>query len=193
MTIEHGIHLNCAANLSRKWGPLLLFGENRQPENGQYILVPKVSSALREYVPVGLVDHTTIINNTVQFVPGASQFHLGVLQSEMHMSWLRAVGGRMKSDYQYSIKIVYNNFPWPTPAKAKHAAIEKAAQGVLDARTSHPGATLADLYDPCSMPANLRKAHTVLDRAVDKAYGAPKFSSEAKRVAYLFERYTLLV
>lgn len=166
-----------------------LFGENRQPEDGRYILVPKVSSVSREYVPVGLVDHMTIINNTVQFIRGANLFHLGVLQSEMHMAWLRAVGGRMKSDYQYSIKIVYNNFPWPSPAKAKRTAVERAAQGVLDTRAEHPGATLADLYDPRSMPSNLRNAHTALDRAVDRAYGAPRFSSEAKRVAFLFERY----
>ncbi|MBZ0097808.1 MAG: hypothetical protein K8F30_01910, partial [Taibaiella sp.] len=110
----------------------------------------------------------------------------------MHMAWTRAVCGRLESRYRYSAGIVYNNFPWPNPTKAQSTQISSAAQAILNARDEHPDATLADLYDPRSMPANLNRAHKTLDRAVDRAYGAPRFSSEAKRVAFLFELYNKL-
>jgi hypothetical protein len=108
------------------------------------------------------------------------------------MAWVRATCGRLKSDYRYSKDIVYNNFPWPEPTPKQRAAIETAAQAVIDARDQHPGATLADLYDPLSMPPNLVKAHHTLDRAVDAAYGKTNFASEGERVAFLFTIYERL-
>ena len=135
-------------------------------------------------------------------VPNATSFHFGVMQSTMHMAWVRYTCGRLESRYRYSKDIVYNNFPWPELADDKHhAAIEAAAQGVLDARAQFPDATLADLYDPLTMPPALVKAHQALDRAVDAAYAAaeksagrkaPKLGSDAERVAFLFERYQAL-
>jgi hypothetical protein len=129
---------------------------------------------------------------TTLIVPGADLFHFGVLSSTMHMAWMRSVCGRLESRYQYSARIVYNNFPWPEPTEAQRRAIEAAAQGVLDARAKFPGSTLADLYDPVTMPPELARAHSDLDLAVDKAYGKTSFSSEMERVAFLFERYEAL-
>ena len=124
-------------------------------------------------------------------------FHFGVLSSMLHMAWLRYVGGRLKSDYRYSGQIVYNNFPWPeAPTDVQKRKIEAAAQGILEARAAHPTASLADLYDPLSMPAELVKAHRELDSAVDAAYGRKSFRDDAERVAFLFElyeRYTSLL
>ncbi|MGI9175264.1 MAG: type IIL restriction-modification enzyme MmeI, partial [Rhodothermales bacterium] len=124
----------------------------------------------------------------------ATPYHFGVLSSAMHMAWMRQVAGRLESRYQYSIKIVYNDFPWPGPTSKQKAAIEDAAQAVLDARQPYldGGATLADLYDPLAMPPALAKAHAALDRAVDRAYRPQKFTSETNRVAFLFERYKAL-
>ncbi|MDZ4098074.1 MAG: DNA methyltransferase, partial [Methylophilaceae bacterium] len=177
-----------AATVARAATPWL-FGENRQPLNGNFIIVPKVSSERRIYAPIGFMESSTIVYNTVQFIPNVGLNIFGILHSIMHMSWLRAVGGRMKSDFQYSISIVYNNFPWPEPNPKQKAAIEDAAQGVLDARAVHPEASLADLYDPLTMPANLLKAHQMLDAAVDAAYGYKGAKTDAARVAFLFERY----
>lgn len=168
------------------------FGENRQPET-PYLLIPKVSSENRNYVPLGFMSPEVIINPSVLVVPNANVYDFGVLQSTMHMTWMRAVCGRMKSDYQYSAGIVYNNFPWPEPTGKQQAVIEAAAQGVLDARAKFPISTLADLYDPLTMPPGLVKAHQALDRAVDAAYGKTAFKTEAERVAFLFERYQQLV
>jgi hypothetical protein len=125
----------------------------------------------------------------VQFVPDATAYEFGVLLSDMHMAWVKAVCGRLKSDYRYSNTVVYNNFPWPEPTDLQRAAISNSTQAVLDARTAYPTATLADLYDPLSMPAPLLKAHQVLSRVVDAAYGRKDFKTEAERVAFLFERY----
>jgi len=120
-------------------------------------------------------------------------FHFGVLSSTMHNAWMRTVCDRLKSDYQYSAGIVYNNFLWPEASDKQRKVIETAAQGVLDARARFPDATLADLYDPLTMPPELTRAHQALDKAVDAAYGRKKFASEAGRVAFLFERYQRLV
>lgn len=143
-----------------------------------------------------------IANNKLYVAQGATKLHLGVLSSEMHMAWMRYTCGRMKSDFSYSRDIVYNNFPWPEPLDDKaRSAIEAAAQAVLDARAAFPDSTLADLYDPLSMPPALVKAHQQLDRAVDAAYTAvekaagrkaPKLGTDAERVAFLFERYQAL-
>ena len=124
-------------------------------------------------------------------VPNATLYHLGVLQSEMHMTWMRSVCGRLESRYRYSNELVYNNFPWPEkPSAEVKKSVEEAAQAVLNARAAHLGATLADLYDPLAMPADLLVAHHALDRAVDKTYGITKsFPSESVRLEFLFEKY----
>lgn len=170
-----------------------LFGEDRQPISGRMVAVPKVSSERREYIPIAFVGSDVIVNNTLQFIADATLFEFGVIQSEMHMAWMRAVAGRMKSDYQYSIRVVYNNFPWPDIQPSARQRIEETANGVLNARSAHPDATLADLYDPLAMPDDLRNAHQANDRAVDAAYGRRKFDTEAERVGFLFELYEELV
>lgn len=166
-----------------------LFGENRQPKYGNYILVPKVSSERRIYAPLAFLPSEVITYNTVQFIPEAGLNIFGIVQSTMHMAWLRAIGGRMKSDYQYSIKLVYNNYPWPELNEKQTQSIETTAQAVLDARAAHPNASLADLYDPLTMPANLLKAHQALDKVVDAAYAYKGANTDAARVAFLFELY----
>lgn len=175
---------------TRRWAEFpALFQADRQPHTN-YLLIPKVSSERRKYVPLGFLPPEYIVNPSVLVIPQATLYDFGILQSQLHMCWLRAVGGRLKSDYQYSNTIVYNNFPWPlNPTAKQKQAIEEAAQGVLDARALFPQATLADLYDPLTMPAALLKAHQKLDKAVDRAYGRTEFKSEAERVAFLFELY----
>jgi hypothetical protein len=167
-----------------------------------YLVIPEVSSERRTFIPIGFMTPDTLCSNLVKIVPNATLFHFGIVTSTMHMAWVRTVCGRLKSDYRYSAGIVYNNFPWPDPLDDKHrAAIEAAAQGVLDARAQFPGATLADLYDPLTMPPALVKAHAALDKAVDAAYIAaekaagrkpPRLATDAERVAFLFERYQAL-
>jgi hypothetical protein len=169
-----------------------LFSEIRYTD-GDYLAIPEVSSERRPYIPIGYLDSGVIPSNKIQVLRGATSFHFGVICSRMHMSWMRVVTGRMKSDYSYSAKIVYNNFPWPqslTPDQK--AAVEKAAQGVLDAREQFPGSTLADLYDPVAMPPALAKAHAELDRAVDRAYRKEPFASDRARVEFLFRLYEQL-
>lgn len=156
-----------------------------------YLMVPSVSSERRSFVPIGFMSPEVIGSNLCLVVPSATLFHFGILTSNMHNAWMRTVSGRLKSDYRYSVSIVYNNFPWPEPNDKQRAAIEAAAQGVLDARASHPGASLADLYDPLTMPPDLVKAHQQLDKAVDSAY-AFKGGNDAARVAFLFALYQQL-
>jgi hypothetical protein len=139
------------------------------------------------------LDSDVIASNKLLVIVGATNFHFAILNSTMHMAWMRVVAGRLKSDYSYA-PAVYNNFPWPTPTEAQRAAIERSAQGILDARAAHPGASLADLYDPLTMPPNLVAAHAANDRAVDAAYGQPRrFPTEAARLAFLFDLYQNLV
>ena len=147
-----------------------LFGENRQPD-GNYLLVPRVSSERRRYVPMGFLSSDIIASDAVQIIPNASLYHFGVLTSNVHMAWMRVVCGRLKSDYRYSKDIVYNNFPWPTPNDEQKAKIEATAQAILDARAKYPDCSLADLYDEVTMPPELRRAHQDNDRAVMAAYG----------------------
>jgi len=168
-----------------------LFQQIRQPETN-YILIPRVSSERRKYVPLGFMSHDVITSDSVLMIPDASLYHFGILTSSMHMAWMRTVAGRLKSDYRYSAEIVYNNFPWPEPTEKQREEIERFAQAVLDARILYPDCSLADLYDPDSMPVELTKAHQQLDRAVEKAYGM-SFGSEEERVAFLFERYSELI
>lgn len=170
-----------------------LFQEIRHPEN-DYIIVPRHSSENREYIPVGFVSHDIIVNDAVLMIPNATLYHFGILTSNVHMAWVRTVCGRLKSDYRYSKDIVYNDFPWPDATDAQKSEIEKLAQAVLDARALFPDSSLADLYDPLTMPPNLLKAHQNFDRAVMKLYGfSVKDTTEAECVARLMERYEKLV
>ncbi|QOX80555.1 class I SAM-dependent DNA methyltransferase [Trichlorobacter lovleyi] len=157
-----------------------------------YIIVPSVSSERRQFIPIGFMPSEVIASNLCLIIPNATLYHFGILSSTFHNSWMRAVCGRLKSDYRYSAGIVYNNFPWPEPTEKQQSAIEAAAQKVLDTRAQYPSATLADLYDPLTMPPDLVKAHQALDKAVDAAYGKTGFKTEAERVAFLFERYQQL-
>ena len=166
-----------------------LFGEIRQPKHS-YVAIPKTSSERRAYIPVGVLQPEIVASTELFTLEGGQDFHFGVLSSAMHMAWVRYVAGRLKSDYRYSNQIVYNNFPWPRDLSEKQvAAVEQAAQAVLDARALFPDATLADLYDPLAMPPELRRAHAALDRAVDAAYGKKGFAADAERVAFLFDLY----
>jgi hypothetical protein len=167
-----------------------LFGEIRQPSS-DYLLIPKVSSENRAYIPIGFMDSDKITNGSALIVPGAGMYEFGILTSIMHMAWMRYVCGRMKSDYQYSASLVYNNYPWPTSTEKQKAAVGEAAQGVLDARAKYPDSSLAALYDPDTMPPELVKAHHKLDKAVEKAYGKT-FTNDADRVAHLFYLYQTL-
>ncbi|MGL4513621.1 MAG: DNA methyltransferase [Lacipirellulaceae bacterium] len=158
--------------------------------SGPYLLVPKVSSERRGYIPMGFLGPDVLCSDLVFIVPDANQYHFGVLSSAIHMAWVRYVAGRLKSDYRYSATLVYNNYPWPLGVTdAQRTKVEAAAQAVLDAREAYPDATLADLYDPLSMPANLKKAHDKLDLAVDKCYRAKAFATERERVEHLFKLY----
>lgn len=161
--------------------------ENMPDSN--YLIVPKVSSERRLYVPIGFETPNTLVSDLVFILPSAALYHFGIISSIMHNSWMRSVAGRLESRYRYSLGIVYNNFPWPKSPNAKQImAVESAAQGVLDARAEFYESSLANLYDPLTMPTALHKAHTKLDACVDKAYGR-KFTSEAERVAFLFALY----
>ena len=172
-----------------------VFAQVTQPAGQDYILVPRVSSERRNYVPIGFMDKNTIVTDLAQIVPNGTLYHFGILTSAMHMAWMRQVAGRLKSDYRYSKDIVYNTFPWPEKiTDARKAEIERLAQAVLDERAKHleKGATLADLYDPITMPPALAKAHAALDRAVDRAYRPAPFDTERARVEHLFTLYQSL-
>lgn len=166
-----------------------VFGEIRQPKN-RYLAIPKTSSELRIYIPIAFLEPDIIATTELFTIDGATVYHFGVLSSAMHMAWVRSVCGRLKSDYRYSAGIVYNNFPWPqAPTDKQRQAIADAAQAVLDGRAKYPDSSLADLYDPLTMPPEFVKAHHRLDAAVDAAYSKKKFSGDSDRVAFLFELY----
>ncbi len=171
-----------------------LFAQITQPKDVDYILIPRVSSENRKYIPMGLFDKNSIVSDTCMFIPNGNKYHFGVLMSAMHMAWVKYTCGRLKSDYRYSKDIVYNNYPWPdNPTEKQIIAIETAAQKVLDVRLQFPNSSLADLYDPLTMPSELVKAHNELDKAVDLAYRPQAFTSEANRMEFLFglyEKYT---
>ena len=156
-----------------------------------YIIVPKVSSEKRRYVPMGFMSPNVLASDLVFVIPDATLYHFGILESNVHMAWMRAVCGRLKSDYRYSKDVVYNNFPWPIPTEEQKAKIEQTAQAILDARALYPDSSLADLYDELTMPVELRKAHQNNDRAVMQAYGFPVKSTftESQCVAELFKLY----
>ncbi len=165
-----------------------LFQQIRQPDTN-FILIPRVSSEGRKYIPIGFLSPDHIVSDAIQFIPDATLFHFGVLTSSVHMAWTRVVCGRLKSDYRYSNDIVYNNFPWPVPSDAQKGKIEQAAQAILDARALYPESSLADLYDEVAMPPELRKAHRANDAAVLEAYGFPQDATESEIVARLFKMY----
>lgn len=161
-----------------------------------YIIIPSTSSENRKYIPMGFMGKDDISTNANLIIPNATLYDFGILTSNVHMAWMRTVAGRLKSDYRYSAKIVYNNFPWPTVTEEQKEFIANTAQGILDARALYPDSSLADLYDELTMPVELRKAHQVNDIAVMKAYGMIKkvdgkdtFLTESETVARLFEMY----
>jgi 23S rRNA A1618 N6-methylase RlmF len=165
-----------------------LFRDKNQPDT--FIVVPRVSSENRRYIPMGFFDKNSIVSDTCMSIPNGELFHFGVLTSTMHMAWVKNICGRLKSDFRYSKDIVYNNFPFPlNPTGKQINAIETAAQKVLDTRLQFPNSSLADLYDPLTMPPVLTKAHNELDKAVDLAYRTQPFTTEAKRMEFLFELY----
>lgn len=169
-----------------------LFRETMNPE--AFMIVPKVSSERRRYIPIGFFDGDTISTDLNFIIPNASVYDFGITTSNVHMAWMRAVCGRMKSDYRYSKDVVYNNFPWPKPTEAQKAKIEQTAQAILDARAMYPNCSMADLYDEAVMPPELRKAHQQNDKAVMQAYGFwGKLNTETECVAELMKMYQDLI
>lgn len=166
-----------------------LFGEIRQPESN-YLLIPGVSSENRNYIPIGFMDKNVIASDLARTVANATLYHFGILTSQMHMAWMRAVCGRLEGRYRYSNNIVYNNFPWAINVSEKQKErVEKSAQAVLDARKEYSDSSLADLYDPSAMPKTLVDAHRALDKAVDLCYRPEAFQTELERLEFLFALY----
>jgi hypothetical protein len=168
-----------------------LFGYRMKLPASDYLLIPKVSSENRPYIPIGFMKPKNITNGSALIIPNAGLYEFGILTSVMHMAWMRYICGRMKSDYQYSASLVYNNFPWPEPSEKKKGIITEAAHAILDTRSLFQDSTLAELYNPSTMPPKLVKAHQKLDKAVEAAYGR-SFDDDSQRVAYLFELYQKL-
>ena len=167
-----------------------LFAQITQPKNLDFILIPAHSSENRKYIPIGFFSKENIAHNSCLIIPNSNLFHFGVLMSTMHMAWVKTTCGRLESRYRYSKDIVYNNYPWPeNPSEKQIKTIEEKAQIVLDVRASFPDSSLADLYNPLTMPPALVKAHNELDKAVDAAYSKQNFSTKAKRMEFLFELY----
>jgi hypothetical protein len=170
-----------------------LFAEIRQPAS-QYLLIPGASSESRRYIPAGFLDADVIASNLAYCMESATLWHFGIISSAMHMAWVRTVCGRLESRYRYSNKLVYNNFPWPEDVSPQHRErVERAAQRILEARSNFlpptGTSTLADLYDPLTMPPSLVQAHQDLDRAVDRCYQSDVFETETRRVLHLLRMY----
>jgi len=168
-----------------------LFEGNVLPET-PFLVIPQVSSEKRDYIPIGWLEPPIIPSYKLRLMQNAELWHFAVLTSRMHMAWMRLVTGRMKSDYMYSVGVVYNAFPWPEGLQSDTKAqkkLEALAKAVLEARAAHPGSTLADLYNPLTMPPALKKAHLALDKAVDKLYRKEAFKDDAVRVSHLLARY----
>ena len=159
----------------------------------QFLAIPEVSSERRNYIPIGWIEPPTIPSNLLRVLLSDDRWYFGVLTSRMHMAWLTHIGGRLESRYRYGIGIVYNTFPWPEASNAQRERVRELAQAVLTARAAHPGATLADLYDPDVMPPNLRQAHRALDAAVDRLYKRSGFADDRERAEHLFGLYEQLV
>ena len=169
-----------------------LMRQNSRFKESDFIVLPRVTGERRRYIPFGFVEEGAIPGDSIMLALDANKYHFGILCSNVHMSWMRTVAGRLKGDYRYSSDIVYNTFPWPTPSPEQKAAIEKTAQGILDARDLYPESSLADLYDPLTMPPELRKSHVANDRAVMAAYGFSTKMSESDCVAKLMQMYQQL-
>lgn len=166
------------------------FHVENMPE-GTFLLVPKVSSERRNYIPIGFMHPDTLVSDLVFLIPNATRYHFGILSSLQHMTWVRYTCGRLESRYRYSKDIVYNNYPWPdNPTPEQKQQVAQCAQAVLDTRANYPTSSLADLYDPLSMPPDLVKAHQALDKAVDRCYRPQPFTSDRNRIEYLFELYS---
>jgi len=165
-----------------------IFRDTHRPKS--FIVVPRVSSDSRKYIPMGFFDHNSIVSDTMLAIPNGTLYNFGVLMSEMHMAWVKYTCGRLKSDYRYSKDIVYNNYPWPKePSEKNKKKVEGKAQKVLDVRAEFPKSSLADLYDPLTMPPKLVKAHQELDKAVDLCYRPQAFATENARIEFLFDLY----
>lgn len=181
--------LNSKKSATRKLAKVpMLFGEIRQPDT-DYLLIPSATSCNRDYIPLGFMNKNVIASNLVHIIPNSTVYEFGVLSSKIHMVWTRVVAGRLGLSYRYSKDLVYNNFIWPNPTPPQKENIEKAAQEVLDARKLYPGSTLADLYDPNTMPLELVKTHEHLDNAVKEAYGDKGFETEEEIVTSLMKLY----
>jgi len=176
--------LNSSREATKKLAEFpMLFGEIRQPKTN-YLLIPRVSSENRYYIPIGYVDSKNIVTDRCAFIESKNLFLFGIMTSSCHMIWMRYTCGRLKSDYNYSIGIVYNNYPFP-----KNKQVEQKAQNILDIRAEFTDSSLADLYDPLSMPPKLKKAHQELDKAVDRCYTTKSFKNDKERIEFLFELY----
>lgn len=175
---------------TRKWADFpSLFIEERQPDR-EYILIPRVSSEKRRYIPIGYLSKDIIVSDSAIALPNASLYHFGILTSKMHMAWVKYTCGRLKSDYRYSNTIVYNNFPWPDkPSDKQIKLVERAVENIIDIRNSYVDSSLASLYGPMTTPRDLAIAHEKLDKLVDLCYRTQPFLNEAKRIEYLFELY----
>ena len=168
------------------------FHVTRIPES-PFLLFPRHTSERRDYAPIGWLVPPAIPSDATVLLDIATVYDFGILMSRAHMAWLAHIGGRLESRFRYSIGLVYNTFPWPEASPAQREKIEALAQAVLDVRAAYPTSSLADLYDPDTMPADLRKAHTALDTAVDRLYRPAPFASDRDRVEHLFGRYEALV
>lgn len=167
-----------------------LFAQITQPKGIDYIMVPSVSSERRTYIPIGFEKSNVIASNLCLIIPKGTIYHFGILTSAMHMAWVKTVCGRLESRFRYSKDIVYNNFPWPeSPTDKQIVAVNERSHMVLKIRAKFPDSSLADLYDPLTMPAELVKAHQQLDKAVDQCYRSQPFANDAKRLEFLFELY----
>ncbi|WP_445012027.1 DNA methyltransferase [Vreelandella stevensii] len=170
-----------------------VFVQDAQPRGGSYILVPSVTSERRKYAPLGMMDASIVATNLAMLIPSGGLYEFAILSTQMHMDWLRLVGGRLKSDYRYSASLVYNTFPWPDASERQRQEIEQLGREVILARAVHPEKTMAQLYDPDKMPENLLEAHQALDRAVEKLYRDRPFRDTAERQEYLLARYEELI
>ena len=188
---EHRTQSNRATTKKLAETPAL-FGEIRQSA-APYLLVPQLLPKSRKYIPIGFLPSETIASNLTQTIPGADLYHFGVLSSEMQIAWTKRVAGRLGDSCRYSARLVYNNFSWPNPTAAQKAKIEECAQAVMSARSQFRTSSLADLYDPNTMPSILLRAHRSLDRAVDRAYRAKKFESDQERVSHLFALHRRII
>ena len=185
--------ISSKAESTRNYKLHKLFRQVTQPKNN-YLLIPRTTSENREYIPIGFFTKENIVSDTCLSVPNATLFHFGILTSTMHVAWVKQVCGRLKSDFRYSKDIVYNNFPWPTsPSEKQIHIIEAAAQLILDVRLKYPESSLANLYNPLTMPPDLVKAHQQLDKAVDLCYRPQAFTNERTRIEFLFDLYTQYV